>query len=90
MEPNLIRWAPGFYIVWYMVTIPNMNTIHVLCRRYHKNTKVIESRNTCPILAQNQNVLYTHQASVVVDHCTQYEQNRPIYLGDISKNRHNL
>ena len=36
-------------------------------------------------------IFHTHQASIVVDHCcsTEYDQNRPILLGDIATNTYN-
>ena len=43
-----------------------------------------------PILAKSQSIFYVHQASMVVDYCTQYEQNPPIHLPDITTSIQNL
>ena len=46
--------------------------------------------STLPILEESQSIFYVHQASIVLYHCTQYEQNPPIHLQDITTNIHNL
>ena len=39
------------------------------------NIHVWNNRHKCYILAQSQGILYMHQAPIVVDCCTKYEQN---------------
>ena len=63
----------GQYQIWI--------TLGYSCVRYHKNTQQLwQNRHKYPILAQSQSICYVHKAAMMVDHCTQHEQNPLIHL----------
>ena len=74
--------ASGFYGKWSLYKI--WITFSYSCVRYHKNTQQLwQNRHKYPILAQSQSIFYVHQTSMIVDHCTQHDQNPLIHLWHI-------
>ena len=41
-------------------------------------------------MAQSQGIFYKHQSSIVVDYCTKYEYNQPIFPSAISQQTHKM
>ena len=78
-------------LLWLMVTKQNINNIQLfMCERSQKYTQLCPNMQKYPILVQNQVILYVHKASIMVDHCTQYEQTPRIHLRYITTNIHNF
>ena len=74
-----------------MITIQNMNNIQLFMCKISQNTQQLwQHRHKYPILAQSLSIFYVHKASMMVDHCTQYEQNPWIHIRYITTNIQNV
>ena len=79
---------------WFNVPCFDMDESFMVNGHYikyeEKYTTVIQNRPKYPIFAQSPSIVYVHKASIMVDHCTQHQQNPLIHLRYMATNIQNL